>query len=91
MLSGIVMHTRDKNHAVPLFLFLRTESDHLGTCCVYKVFNKQLTDNDKFNTSCCAAIVCFSVCAWFGWLPNQNVGLRLFCEHLEVVKYLLLV
>lgn len=31
----------------------------------------------------------FSVCAWFGWLPNQNVGLRLFCERLEVVKYLL--
>lgn len=35
--------------------------------------------------------LCVLVYAWFGWLPNQNVGLRLFCEHLEVVKYLLLV
>lgn len=39
---------------VYLFIFLRTESDHLGNCCIYKVFNKQLTDNDKFNTSHCA-------------------------------------
>lgn len=66
VLSGMVVHTRDKNHAVPLsfsfFLDLRAESDHLGICCIYKVFNMQLTDNDKFNTSLCAAVVFFCVC-----------------------------
>ena len=47
---------------------LRTERDHLGISCVYKVFNKQLNDNDKFiqqKSLCCSYFFCACMACCF--------------------------